>query len=98
MHIFYGLLRLLALGTDIWVWYFAKDLKLMEDEEEEKPEHDRHIEGADADDLEKEKNAKELEAFSAWSRFILVYGAAQTWSSCCYWSVIEVAHMLFIGW
>ena len=34
MHVFYGILRGLALLLDVWVWYFAKDLKLMTEDDE----------------------------------------------------------------
>jgi len=35
MHVFYGVLRGIALLSDVWVWYFAEGLKLVSDDDEE---------------------------------------------------------------
>ncbi len=88
MHILYGGLRLISLATDIWVYYFAKDLKLMEDDDEKEENDDKNeITNVNDDDKRKAITDRKLSeaALKATSLTDVTSGQISGWSnSLCY--------------
>jgi len=78
LYLFSGGLRVLSMIFDVWVWYFAKNLKLMEDNEEQEQQntnqsgahtkHDGHHGQKYADEIEDEVRALQADGSDGLAR------------------------------